>query len=134
MTASRFNSIGLSGRKDVASNRSDAFKQIIEIPITLVASATEQSTGVILPTRCVVTSTIVNVFTAEATGATKTIDVGLLAGGGADLANDVSVATTGFVVGESGVVGSGDEVTYTLGSADYAELEAVILLEITAAD
>ncbi len=134
MTASRFNSIGLSGRKDVASNRSDAFKQIIEIPITLVASATEQSTGVILPTRCVVTSTIVNVFTAEATGTTKTIDVGLLAGGGADLANDVSVASTGFVVGESGVVGSGDEVTYTLGSADYAELEAVILLEITAAD
>ena len=134
MTASRFTSIGFSGRKDQVSNRSDAFKQIIEIPITLVASGAEQSTGVTLPTRCVVTSTIVNVFTAEATGTTTTIDVGLLAGGGADLADDVSVAATGFVAGISDVVGSGDEVTYTLGSADYAELDAVILLEITAAD
>lgn len=132
MSHTRFSSIGLSGRKDQATNRTDAYKQILEIPITLVASTAEQSTGVILPSPCVVNSCVINVITAEVTGAVKTIDVGLLAGAPDSLANDALVSGVGFVPALTAVAGNGDEVTYSLAAPDFAELDAVILLEIIA--
>lgn len=133
MTAkTRFSRIGLSDRKDSTTNSVDSYKEIIEVPITIVAAATAQVTDVVLPANCLVSSATVYVGTAEATGLTKTISCGIDGGSGTAFVNAASVAATGMVAGATAVAGNGATVNYTLGSADFAELDAVILLEIIA--
>ncbi len=129
---SRFTKIGYTANK--AMNTYEPYKQMISIPLPVVASGAEQTTTVTLPARAVVTNTVLNVITAEATGTTKTIDVGLDTAGAAVLGNDLSVAATGSKIGLTGVVADGDTVTYTLGSANYAELVAELIIEYIAAD
>lgn len=71
------------------------------IDITSTPTGSEQDTGWDLPANAVLTDLLVYVKTAEATGGTKTLDIGLLAsesGGDADgLADGISVAATGWV-------------------------------------
>lgn len=65
-------------------------------------TGSEQDTGWDLPANALVTDVFVRVITPEATGGTKTLDVGLLSsesGGDADgFIDGVSVATAGLVV------------------------------------
>lgn len=132
------------------------------LPITLVASTSEQDTGWDLPTKAVVLNAFVDVTTLEATGTTKTVDVGLLSSetnGDADgFLDGVSVAAAGVKQGSlvagsvtrglllrETVTGSGSathsspntysvsagvarSVSYTLGSNDFAELVANIII------
>ena len=128
----RYTKLGYVANK--AMDAYEPFKQMISIPLPIVASAAEQVTTITLPARAVVTNTVLNVITAESTGLTKTIDVGLDTGGAAVLGNDLSVASTGSVVGLTGVVADGDTVSYTLGSNDYAELDAELIIEYIAAE
>lgn len=127
---SRLTKLGIAGSVRSTRNRGDYFKQIITAPITVVASTSVQTTTVQLPPQCVVTGAIVNVINAEVTGTTKTIDVGLSLGAGKELADGVSVADAGFVVGLGGVDGGQNFLTYTLGSADFVELDAEIVVEV----
>ena len=140
------------------------------LPVTIVASTDEQDTGWDLPAKCAVLDCWVDVTTLEATGATKTIDVGTLStdSGDADgFLDAVSMAAAVVVKGEGTTTGGAgsqywsgctrgallalydvgtsdtDEghyvpipctvpgsvsVTYTLGSNDFAELVANIVV------
>lgn len=131
--------------------------RVAKIPITIVAAATEQDTAFDIPANAVVRGVYLEVNTAEATGGTKTIDVGTLStdSGNADgFLDGVSVAATGMVKGtllntgqtlgallsvdeggtgelvpEPCVAPGSQSVTYTLGSDDFAELSANIVID-----
>ena len=130
--------------------------KILKVPIVRAAATTEQKSGVELPAKAVVLNVYVDVITAESTGATKTIDVGTDGSGSNDpdgWLNGVSVAATGIVKGtlvntgqtlgallsvdedgsgalvpEVDVTSGGEEITYTFGSNDFAELVANIII------
>lgn len=74
----------------------------LKVTITAPGDGSEQDTGEDLPDLAVAHSVFMHVRTAEATGTTKTIDVGLLStetGGDADgFLNDVDVSSTGLVL------------------------------------
>lgn len=131
MSHTRFSKIGLSGRK-TEDSKSDAYQQAFEIKTPIVASTATQTTTVQLPSKCVIEASFLNVITAELTGLTKTIDVGLSLGGSTDIAAGQSVADAGLFALSGGQPASQDFVTYTLGSADFAEFEGEIILRVTA--
>lgn len=74
--------------------------KVKKISIAATPTGSEQDTTFDLPAKSVVLDVFVDVTTAEATGGTKTLDVGLLSsesGGDADgFLDGVSVATTGL--------------------------------------
>lgn len=84
-------------------NMDGASLKIKRLSITSTPTGSEQDTGWDLPANSIVLDVFVNVTTAEATGTTKTLDVGLLSsesGGDADgFLDGVSVASTGIVRG-----------------------------------
>jgi hypothetical protein len=140
-----------------------AVVKCITIPIVAVASVAEQDTGIDLPAKAIVLGVYLDVTTAEVTGGTKTVDVGLKAGesgGDADgFLDGVACSATGLRQGSlvSGAVTRGlllketvtdsaaathaspkphlsdsvtaKSITFTLGSNDFAELRASIILE-----
>ncbi len=136
-----------------------AVSKVKRISIGFGDGTTENDTGWDLPEYCVVTNVIVQVTTAEATGGTKTIDVGTLStdSGDADgFLDGVSVATKGLVKGTLasagqtvGVLLRADEdgsgalvpepcvapgsrsVSWTPGSNDFAELAGYIYIFYT---
>lgn len=123
-----------------------------------ITDGAETDSSIDLPTPAVVTGIFLEVLTAEATGGTKTLDVGLLSsesGGDADgFLDGASVAATGTVVpiytdgSETGgallrddvgttnyapvmhPVATAVSVTATAGSADFAELVANIYIRV----
>ena len=141
---------------DVSAN--GAVVKMKKISIAATPTGAEQDTTFNLPAKSVVLGVWVDVTTAEATGATKTLDVGLLSsesGGDADgFLDGVSVAATGVVKGtllntgqtlgallyvdedgsatvvpEPHVTGDAVSVTYTAGSNDFAEFRGDIYIE-----
>ncbi len=72
----------------------------VAVPITTALTGAEQDTGIDLPANAFVSEVLVNVKTAEVTGSTKTINVGILSsesGGDADgFIAGLSVASTGL--------------------------------------
>lgn len=86
-------------RDEVRSTLLRTFK----VTVTAPADGTEQDTGDDLPDLAVLPDVFVHVRTAESTGTTKTIDVGLLStetGGDADgFLAGVDVSSTGLVKG-----------------------------------
>jgi len=82
-------------------------------PIVRAAATTSQDTGFDLPLKGIVLGVYVDVKTAEVTGGTKTLDVGLLAtesGGDLDgFLNDVSVAATGVQIGKATITSGASE-------------------------
>ena len=118
-----------AGSKKLDENRGDYFTQTITFPVTVVASATEQDTGILLPPNCQVLSATINVFTAEATGTTKLVDLGVV-GTPTAITTNADVSSTGFA-GLGTVVNTGAvNLSYTLGSADYVELDAEAVVVI----
>lgn len=153
-----------------------ALAKIKKISITTPADASEHSSGFTLPAKAIVLDVFVDVTTAEATGGTKTLDVGTDStdSGDADgFLDGISVAATGLVRGKATITAGstetyfasttkgallasltagsdvaqdtgtyyefpdttmgGKEITYTAGSADFAELTAdiyVVYIEI----
>jgi len=129
-----------------------------KINVTFAAGTGENDTGWDLPAigSAIILGVFVNVNTAEATGATKTVDIGTLStdSGDADgFLDGVDVSSTGLVKGtlasggqtlgaylrvdESGggvlvpepsVAYGSVSVTWTPGSADFAELDMDILI------
>jgi hypothetical protein len=93
--------------------------KVKKIAISATPTGSEQDTAWDLPAKAVVLDVYVDVTTAEATGGTKTIDVGLLSGesgGDADgFLDGVSVATTGIKKGAPTYHASGYVTGSTLG-------------------
>ena len=127
----RYGKLGFTANKD---NPREAYMQIGQVALPVVASAAEQTTTYVFPSRCVIVGCYLDVETAEVTGLTKTLDVGLDTAGAAVLGNNLSTAATGSVLGLGGVVADGDTLTYTLGSADWVEFEGQIILDLIAQD
>lgn len=126
------------------------------IDIDTPADGAETGTGFVLPDAAVVLDVFVHVLTAEATGATKTLDVGTdsVDSGDADgYIDGVNVASTGIKrpslafgavtrgvllkentgdgtapVPIPDVTMGGKEITYTAGSADFVELVAKLYI------
>ena len=103
--------------------------RVKKIPITSTPTGAEQDTSFDLPSGAVVRDVLVDVTTAEATGATKTLDVGLLSsesGGDADgLLDGVSVAATGLVRGVATLTVGSNE-TYFASSTRGALLATLV--------
>lgn len=134
---SRFNSIGTAGRKETSTNVVDSCIKTVEFPITVVASATEQDTGIATPTASMqVLGSYLVIDTAETTGLTKTVDIGITSAG-AVIQNATSVASAGAagspVTAAISTSGS-TNFTYTLGSADFVELEATCVVTYIGVD
>lgn len=113
----------------------------VKLPVTRVASTDEQDTGFNLPANAVVLDVFLEVTTLEATGTTKTVDVGLLAsetGGDADgFLDGVSVATAGVRNGSlvAGAVTRGlllRETVTDSGSATLSANRAHVTTAVTA--
>lgn len=134
MSQSRLNSLGLQGskrQKDSKSNSvnaSDTYIKTFEFPILAVASGAAQDTNIFAGSKVVqVLSAYIEVDTAEVTGTTKTVSVGV--GGVANnVLNGASVAAVGVVgtpvTAAIPTTTANNEFTFTLGSADFAELVA----------
>lgn len=129
-------------------------QKLLKIPISFPEDNSEQDTGVNLPAKAVVFGVYVDVTTAEATGTTKTIDVGTAVGESGDpdgWLDGVSVATLGLKKGtllnsgqtlgallrvdESGggvlvpepdVASGGKSIVFTASAADWAEFVGAI--------
>ena len=123
-------------------------------PLTIVAATTAQDTTIVIPAGSIIKNVWVVVDTKEATGATKTVDIGVKSGDEDGFLDGVSVAATGTIKGTLlntgqtlGALMSVDEggtgelvpepyvcatdttLCYTLGSDDFAELVATAIVE-----
>lgn len=130
---SRFTKVGVSGR--TGESEFDSYIQTFEFPVVAVASGAAQDTGIATPdTFLQVISAVLVVDTEETTGTTKTVDIGTTSTA-AGVINDADVSVAG-VVGTpvtAALVGGGN-FTYTLGSADFAELSAFCVVTALCSD
>lgn len=130
----RFKRVGFSGSKDTTSNQKDTFAQTFEFDLAVVASTTAQNSGVKVPAGIVqAVSAYIDVETAEATGTTKTVSVGV-GGAGNNILNGASVAATGGVgtpvAAAINTTSANNELTFSLGSADFAELAGRVVVTL----
>lgn len=90
--------------------------KVKQIAISTAPTGAEQDTGWDLPAKSIVYDVFVDVTAAEATGATKTLDVGLKAGeAGGDLdgfLNSIDVSTTGIKRGVPTITTGSNEVFF----------------------
>lgn len=130
MGTTRFNSIGIMGRKGDDNNSLDTLKAGVTRRIPIVASAAQQPIGINLgPGQ--VASAYVYVKSPEVTGATKTVEVGIVGGSGDEILAAVDVSTAGAKGSFTALTTNiADEIGYTLGSDDFVELEAYLVLEV----
>lgn len=93
-----------------------ALVKCVKYAIAAAPDGSEQDTGVDLPTGGIVLDCFVNVTTAEATGATKTLDVGLLAGESGGDTNGflaaIDVSSTGLKRGVATITAGGSETYF----------------------
>lgn len=131
-----------------------ARKKYVKSALTIAANATANDTTIVLPARCVVTGAYIDVQTAEVTGATKTINIGIKSGDedgylvGIDVSSiglkkgtlsngaqtlgallSVDEDGAGTLVPEGDVANGGATVVYTFGSDDFSELVANVIVE-----
>ena len=99
------------------------------------ASGAEQDTGVSAPAGIIqVISAYIVVDTAEVTGTTKTVDVGIV-GQPAVFLNDEFVSATGPVGAPiTTVISGGANFSFTLASANFAELVSRCVITVMATD
>lgn len=119
---------GIQGMFDPNGNSQLNMIKCKKVSISTPADGTETSISVALPTNAYVKDAILKVITAEATGMTKTVNIGTASGTGGDADGFVaagSVAATGFVIGAGALVGTvltgNDAITLTAGSAGFVE-------------
>jgi hypothetical protein len=133
---SRLKKLGLQDGLHPTKNTQDSYLQTFEFPVVAVATAAEQDSGVVAPTKSVqVVSAYLYVNTAEATAAVKTLTIGTTSGSGADALGATSVAATGPVGTPvaAAFVGGGNW-SYTLVDTDFIELDAVCVVTVLATD
>ena len=145
----RFNEVGLAGRapgRDVVTpNGSPGFQRdpeassdpyvrqyVVELP--RVASAAEQALAFVMPDNAVAMRGFLRVRTAEVTGTTPTINIGFT-GTPAGIASALAAGAVALVPLDAVPVDvSGETLAYQLGSADWAEFEGEMVLEVLASD
>ena len=127
MSQTRVNALGLSGN----NSKYDTVKAIIEIDLSIQTSASPINSNIFLNFGQILSAWIYT-KTPESTGTVKTVSVGIAGGTGTELINAGSVSSAG-INGSTTIpltTNLADEITYTLGSADFAELDATLVLEV----
>lgn len=130
-----------------------ALLKLKRVPIAIVAATTETDTSFVFPDKAVLVGAALDVKTKEDTGGTKTVDIGLKSVDADGLIDGASVAAAAVVVptlvstgqtlgallrqdetGSGSLVPAigyscgGKTLTYSLGSNDFVELVADILV------
>lgn len=151
MPVSRQNDIGLAGRKPGAGfqgtidgsqgrqrdagTTSDPYLRQYVVSLPVVASAAEQTLAFQMPANALGVTGFLRVVTAEVTGGTPTLDIGDSVGGSTSIAAALAAGAVGVVpLTTPGVVLSGADLTYTLGSADWVEFVGELVLTVIASD
>ncbi len=132
----RFTKLGVSGRTATANNSEDTYLQTFEFDITAVLSASAQDTGVKAPKTINSFGGYLIVNTPESTGITQTIDIGIT-GSGTNIVTAADVSAAGKVGTVSNVViesGGTNNFSYTLGSGDFVELDARMVIWVIGSD
>ena len=135
----RRSSIGLSGQPGKFSNgnefnRRDYAENNTAFVVKAVQSGAAQDTGIATADGVAVVA-FVDIKTAEVTGTTKTIDVGFSGGSGDELIQGANVASTGVIPGNVNIkVAAGQTLTFTLGSADFQELDCDVVIKFIGAN
>ena len=125
---------GTPGRQRDAGTSSDPYVRQYVIELPRVASAAEQALSFEMPANAVAMRGFLRVRVAEATGSTPTLNVGV-AGTPAAIASALAAGATGLVPLDAVPVDvSGLTLAYQLGSADWAEFEGEVVLEVLASD
>lgn len=146
--------VGLRGfrewKKEIAGISPVQYKKV-RMPI--VATTAARVTELIIPAGAIIVpGSFIKVLTAEATGATKTVDIGISGGDADGFIDGLSVAAAGTILptladgaATVGVLNSVDEsggdlvpegyvctaattITYKLGSDDFAEMDAWVYI------
>jgi hypothetical protein len=122
--------------------------------LAIHADTNAHDSTIVLPAKAIITGVYLDITTQEATGATKTVDIGVSSGDEDGFLDGVSVASAGVVKGtlasagqtlgallrvdedgagalvpESDISSGGATICYTLGSNDFAELVGNIIVE-----
>lgn len=122
--------------------------------LTIAADTNPHDTAIVIPAGSIILGAYIDVQTREATGGTKTVDIGISSGDENGFLAGVSVASAGTVKGtlvstgqtlgallsvnedgtsalvpEPYVCSAETTICYTLGSADFAELVANVIVE-----
>ena len=138
----RLRNLGLQGpfaKKDWATesrNTADGYYVTLEIPITRVASTTAQTTEVTPALNAKIVQCVQAILvttTAEVTGTTKTISIGIGAAGN-NIMNAASCAALGgsgqHVSAAVNVTPSTNKLTYTLGANNFAEFTGYAIITL----
>jgi len=137
MSHTRSNGQGFSGRTAGQFNKTDTRIITREFTVSASATASQIDTGIKLSNTVQVISAFVKVGTAEATGTTKTLSVGLFGGTAAEFLSASVVSAVG-VVGTPLLVAKDSStfntIGYKFGSADFAELECTVVLTLLIGD
>ena len=137
MSHTRSNGQGFSGRTAGQFNKTDTRIITREFTVSASATASQIDTGIKLSNTVQVISALVKVGTAEATGTTKTLSVGLFGGTAAEFLSASVVSAVG-VVGTPLLVAKDSStfntIGYKFGSADFAELECTVVLTLLIGD
>lgn len=149
--------IGLKPYSELARTLSNVpIRSWFRVRLPIVAAATANATALIFPAGSIIHhAPVIDVKTAEATGTTKTVDLGISGGDEDGFIDGLAVSATGvkrptladgantmgalLEVDESAgdlvptdyVCTAATTICYTLGSANFAELEAYALVEAT---
>ena len=132
----RYSKLGLSGRQGTSKNTQDSIMTTYEFPVKAVASASAQPVGIVAPKTVQAIGGYLKVNTAEVTGTTKTVSVGVV-GAAAQFFATMDVSSTGPVGTPVTAVynnSAGAEFAYILGSADFAELDATMVIWVIGSD
>lgn len=132
----RFNKIGVSGRRADGLTKTDAYIQTLTVKLPTVASATAQDTGVPLPARCSVIDVVVNRTVASTAGSTETVSIGTVGGTATSLLAAVATDAVGFISGTTAtsVYNTGANISYTLGSADIVDFSGEVVITLIGSD
>jgi len=132
MSHTRSNGQGHAGRKGGKHNVLDSYIVTREFEIEATANASQIDTGIKLPARTQMVNGFVEVETAEATGLTKTLNIGVFGGAATAFILDADCAAAGPVGKVNNLTVQDTSVNntigYTFGSGDWAEFKGKVTL------
>jgi len=136
-----FNSMSTSYTNKYGDNRAKWSIKTYTFTPKLVDSSLPQYSGVTLPPNSFVVRALIRVFTPESTGSSKIFSVSRSSGGAILSGINVdSVGVSGEIFGSTALGwspdpnGAPDDIEYVLDSADFAELDCEVSLEVYLVD
>jgi len=137
-TPTRFTKLGVAGGRSYLTNTQDSYIKTYEIDVMHMATGTAFDTGIEAPKTFAPVGGWLVINVPESTGLTKTISFGYAAGANDAVTIDIDVSVAGRVGGiKINTTNMNDMLsnfTFMFGSADFAELEATLVLTVMASD